>query len=252
MLHFMHTLMRQHKRVNAFIFGTQLTNITRALRKRDVDEALDAVADAAEDWSGGTRIADSIGDFNRNWSRVLAGSPMALFVTDGLEKQHDERLPFEIERLQKSCHRLVWLNPLLRFEEFSPKKACRYGVFLPMSMRFCRSTRSMPCRVWLPGWQKLPRIEMAGSPTGSVRHARSVQKTNEKQSTMMLTNDHILMTADKWRQQGHDVALAVVIHTWGPRHGSAVRSWLSVMMARLPDRFPAVVWKPLSWKAGYG
>lgn len=122
MLHFMHTLMRQHKHVNAFIFGTKLTNITRALRKRDVDEALDAVADAAEDWSGGTRIADSIGDFNRNWSRrVLAGSPLVLLVTDGLEKQHDEKLTFEIERLQKSCHRLIWLNPLLRFEEFSPK-----------------------------------------------------------------------------------------------------------------------------------
>ena len=122
MLHFMHTLMQQHPRVHAFIFGTQLTNITRALRKRDVDAALDAVTDAAVDWSGGTRIADSIGDFNRNWSRrVLAGSPLVLLVTDGLEKQHDERLAFEIERLQKSCHRLIWLNPLLRFEEFSPQ-----------------------------------------------------------------------------------------------------------------------------------
>ncbi|MGC6484651.1 MAG: vWA domain-containing protein [Candidatus Puniceispirillales bacterium] len=122
MLHFMHTLTSQHRQVRSFIFGTRLTNITRALQKRDIDEALDAVSNSAMDWSGGTRIADSISTFNREWSRrVLSGSPLVLLVSDGLEKQHDDRLAFEMERLHKSCHRLIWLNPLLRFGEFSPK-----------------------------------------------------------------------------------------------------------------------------------
>lgn len=122
MLQFMHGLTRQHGQVTSFIFGTSLTNITRDLRQRDVDDALDKVAGAASDWSGGTRIAESIETFNRHWSRrVLGGSPLVLLITDGLEKQHDSRLEFEIERLHKSCHRLIWLNPLLRFEEFSPK-----------------------------------------------------------------------------------------------------------------------------------
>jgi uncharacterized protein with von Willebrand factor type A (vWA) domain len=121
LLHFMHVL-TQHRRVTSFIFGTQLTNITRALQKRDIDEALDAVSHLAMDWSGGTRIADSIAAFNCDWSRrVLSGSPLVLLVSDGLEKQHDQRLSIEIERLQKSCHRLIWLNPLLRFEDFCPK-----------------------------------------------------------------------------------------------------------------------------------
>ena len=122
MLHFMHSLTRQHGRVTSFIFGTTLTNITRALRQRDIDDALTMVASSAVDWSGGTRIAESIGQFNKVWSRrVLSGNPLVLLVTDGLEKQHDSNLAFEMERLQKSCHRLIWLNPLLRFEEFSPK-----------------------------------------------------------------------------------------------------------------------------------
>lgn len=122
LLHFMHTLKRQHRRVHSFVFGTQLTNITRALGARDIDDALKAVSHTAMDWSGGTRIADSIAAFNRDWSRrVLSGSPLVLLISDGLEKEHDNRLGFEIERLQKSCHRLIWLNPLLRFDEFSPK-----------------------------------------------------------------------------------------------------------------------------------
>ena len=122
MLHFMHTLTAQHQKVTSFIFGTHLTNITRQLRARDIDEALKAVSESADDWSGGTRIAKNIENFNKHWSRrVLSGNPIVLLISDGLEKIHDDSLSFEIERLQKSSKSLIWLNPLLRFKDFSPK-----------------------------------------------------------------------------------------------------------------------------------
>lgn len=122
MLHFMHTLTAQHQKVTSFIFGTHLTNITRQLKTRDIDDALKSVADSAEDWSGGTRISKNIESFNKEWSRrVLSGHPIVLLISDGLEKFHDDSLSFEMERLQKSCKSLIWLNPLLRFEDFSPK-----------------------------------------------------------------------------------------------------------------------------------
>lgn len=121
MLHFMHTLTAQHRKVTSFIFGTHLTNITRQLRTADIDDALSAVTQAADDWSGGTQISKNIENFNRHWSRrVLSGHPVVLFISDGLEKKHDEHLSFEMERLQKSCKSLIWLNPLLRFKDFSP------------------------------------------------------------------------------------------------------------------------------------
>lgn len=121
MLHFMHTLTAQHGKVTSFIFGTHLTNITRQLKTRDIDDALKAVSESAEDWSGGTHIAKNIEYFNRQWSRrVLSGRPLILLISDGLEKIHDASLSFEMERLQKSCKSLIWLNPLLRFTDFSP------------------------------------------------------------------------------------------------------------------------------------
>ena len=122
MLHFMHVLTAQHRQVTCFIFGTHLTNITHQLKTRDIDEALGAVANAADDWSGGTRIAKNIEDFNKYWSRrVASGNPIILLITDGLEKLHDERLSYQMERLHKSCQSLIWLNPLLRFSDFRPK-----------------------------------------------------------------------------------------------------------------------------------
>ena len=121
-LHFMHTLAQRHRRAHSFVFGTRLTNITRQLGHRDIDDALADAAGAVEDWSGGTRIRDSLARFNRDWSRrVLSGSPQVLLVTDGLEREHDETLAGEIERLHKSCHRLIWLNPLLRYDAFEAK-----------------------------------------------------------------------------------------------------------------------------------
>ncbi|MBA4788448.1 MAG: VWA domain-containing protein [Rhizobiales bacterium] len=120
-LHFLHALSRT-RRVHVFLFGTRLTNVTRALQRRDPDAALAAVAGAASDWAGGTRIGASLHAFNKLWSRrVLGQNPVVLLITDGLERDPDATLEAEIDRLHRSCRRLVWLNPLLRYAGFEPK-----------------------------------------------------------------------------------------------------------------------------------
>lgn len=122
LVHFLHAVTNDRDRVHTFLFGTRLTNITRHLRHRDVDLAMDRVADAAEDWSGGTRIGACLREFNASWSRrVLGQGAVVLLITDGLDREGGEGLTAEMERLHKSCRRLVWLNPLLRYEEFQPK-----------------------------------------------------------------------------------------------------------------------------------
>jgi uncharacterized protein with von Willebrand factor type A (vWA) domain len=121
-LHFLHAVTDARKRVHSFLFGTRLTNVTRALKAKDPDEALAAVSASVADWSGGTRIATSLHAFNKQWARrVLTQGAIVLLITDGLERDPDDRLAFEIDRLHRSCRRLIWLNPLLRFEGFSPK-----------------------------------------------------------------------------------------------------------------------------------
>ncbi|PLX37167.1 MAG: VWA domain-containing protein [Hyphomicrobiales bacterium] len=121
-LHFLHALTEHRRRVHTFLFGTRLTNVTRQLRMKDPDEALAACSDQVADWSGGTRIAAAIHDFNRHWSRrVLSGGPIVLLITDGLERDSDEDLAHEMDRLHRSCRRLVWLNPLLRFDGFEAR-----------------------------------------------------------------------------------------------------------------------------------
>jgi len=121
-LHFLHAVARDRGRVHAFLFGTRLTNITRYLRTRDVDESLDRVAAAVEDWSGGTRIGQCLAQFNRRWSRrVLGQGAVVLFISDGLDRDGGAGLAAEMDRLHKSCRRLIWLNPLLRYEGFAPK-----------------------------------------------------------------------------------------------------------------------------------
>ncbi|MFK8251281.1 vWA domain-containing protein [Ancylobacter terrae] len=123
-LHFLHALADSRPGVHTFLFGTRLTNVTRALAHRDPDEALEQVAGTARDWSGGTRIATSLHAFNRDWSRrVLGQGATVLLITDGLEREGDGRLAFEMDRLHRSCRRLVWLNPLLRFDGFAPRAA---------------------------------------------------------------------------------------------------------------------------------
>ncbi len=121
-LHFVHGLTEHRRRVHTFLFGTRLTNVTRQMRHRDPDEALNDCAGAVPDWSGGTRIADALALFNRQWARrVLGGGAVVLLITDGLERDDVEALGVETERLRRSCRRLVWLNPLLRFDGFAPR-----------------------------------------------------------------------------------------------------------------------------------
>jgi uncharacterized protein with von Willebrand factor type A (vWA) domain len=121
-LHFLHAVTDARKRVHSFLFGTRLTNVTRALKAKDPDEALAACSASVADWSGGTRIATSLAAFNKQWARrVLGGGAIVLLITDGLERDPDDRLAFEIDRLHRSCRRLIWLNPLLRFDGFEAK-----------------------------------------------------------------------------------------------------------------------------------
>ena len=122
LLHFMHAVTNDRDRVHSFLFGTRLTNVTRQLRERDVDVALAKVSGAVEDWSGGTRIGAAIGAFNRLWSRrVLGQGAVVLLISDGLDRDAGEGLGREIERLHKSCRRLIWLNPLLRYDGYEPR-----------------------------------------------------------------------------------------------------------------------------------
>ncbi len=125
-LHFVHAVANRKgqgwAKVHAFTFGTRLTNITRHLRARDVDAALRAAGSEAQDWSGGTRIGQSLHAFNRDWSRrVLGQGAVVLLITDGLDRDDTALLAKEVERLHLSCRRLIWLNPLLRWTGFVPK-----------------------------------------------------------------------------------------------------------------------------------
>ncbi len=121
-LHFLHAVTNDRDRVHTFLFGTRLTNITRYLRNKDVDVALDRVAGAVADWAGGTRIGQCLADFNRQWSRrVLGQGAIVLLITDGLDREAGAGVGAEMDRLHKSCRRLIWLNPLLRYEAFAPK-----------------------------------------------------------------------------------------------------------------------------------
>ncbi len=124
LLHFLHAITNDRHRVHTLVFGTRLTNVTRHLAHRDVDVALGRVAAAVDDWAGGTRIGACLADFNRRWSRRLLGqNAVVLLITDGLDADGGEGLAFEIERLAKSCARLVWLNPLLRYAGFEARPA---------------------------------------------------------------------------------------------------------------------------------
>ena len=127
-LHFLHALTDDRKRVHTFLFGTRLTNVTRALRNKDPDEALLDVSSQVPDWEGGTRIGETLARFNKLWGRrVLGQGAVVLLITDGLERARDDAdlvtLGREMDRLQRSCRQLIWLNPLLRFDGFEPRAA---------------------------------------------------------------------------------------------------------------------------------
>lgn len=122
LLHFLHRAAGDNDRFHAFLFGTRLSNVTRALRNRDVDEAVAAVSGAVPDWSGGTRIGACLAEFNRLWSRrVLGQGAIVLLITDGLDRDAGAGLAAEMSRLRRSCRRVIWLNPLLRFDRYEPR-----------------------------------------------------------------------------------------------------------------------------------
>ena len=124
LLHFLQGLTGARDRVRVLLFGTRLTDVTRHLRHRDVDEALARVGRAVSDWSGGTRIGASLEAFNRLWARRLLGhGAVVLLITDGLDRDGARGIEKEAARLQRSCRRLIWLNPLLRWEGFAPEAA---------------------------------------------------------------------------------------------------------------------------------
>ncbi len=143
LLHFGHALTNGQggqdgagARVESFVFGTRLTRTTRLLRSRDPDLAVGEVVRAVDDWSGGTRITSCLHEFNQRWARrVLSGNATVLLITDGLEQGRLDELAFEMERLHQSCRRLVWLNPLLRFDRFEPR-AGGIKAMLPHVDRF--------------------------------------------------------------------------------------------------------------------
>lgn len=136
LLHFAHALGHAEARVESFVFGTRLTRITRLLKSRDPDIAVAQAVKAVDDWSGGTRITTCLHEFNHRWARrALSSRTTVLLISDGLEHGDTDALSREMERLAKSCRRLIWLNPLLRFDRFQPK-AAGIRAMLPHVDRF--------------------------------------------------------------------------------------------------------------------
>jgi len=123
-LHFLHALINDRERVQVFLFGTRLTNVTRELARSDVDEAMNKVAGAVKDWAGGTRIGAALHEFNYHWARrVLTQGAHLLLMTDGLDRDDTGVLGAEMKRLRLSARRIIWLNPLLRYQGFEPRAA---------------------------------------------------------------------------------------------------------------------------------
>ena len=121
LLHFIHALSGDLRRVESFLFATRLTRITPYLAHRSIDQAVTEVSRAVPDWAGGTRIGETLKEFNFRWARrVLGWGSVVLVISDGWDRGDPELLRAEIARLQRSCHRLIWLNPLLGSPEYEP------------------------------------------------------------------------------------------------------------------------------------
>ena len=121
LLHFLHALTNDRDRVFSFLFGTHLTHVTRSLKARDPDVAVAKIGRQVTDWSGGTRIGAALADFNRHWARrVLGQNATVLLITDGLDRDGAQGLELAARRLRASCRRLVWLNPLMRYDRYQP------------------------------------------------------------------------------------------------------------------------------------
>jgi uncharacterized protein len=185
-LHFLHVLTERRRRVHTFLFGTRLTNVTRQMRHRDPDQALDECLGAVKDWSGGTRIATTLAEFNRLWGRrVLGQGAIVLMITDGLERDGADDLAREMDRLHRSCRRLIWLNPLLRYDGFEPR-ARGVQAMLPHVDEFravhnldaisdladalsARASRSADPRRFMQAMRAPPPSSAAGAPPSGYR-----------------------------------------------------------------------------------
>jgi len=121
LLQFLFSITHALDRVEAFVFSTRLTRITRHLRRRDIDSALERTADAVEDWAGGTRIGEAVRAFNFDWARRVCGQgAIVLVISDGWDRGDPQMLAREMDRLHRSCHKLIWLNPLLGSPSYEP------------------------------------------------------------------------------------------------------------------------------------
>jgi len=144
-LHFLYSLTNDRDRVHSFLFGTRLTNVTRALKYRDPDVAISRVTKDVQDWSGGTRIGHSLAEFNRKWARrVLGQNALVLLFTDGLDREGAEGIAEEARRLRRSCRKLIWLNPLMRYDSYSPiASGARVLAEHASQMRSCHNVASL-------------------------------------------------------------------------------------------------------------
>lgn len=120
LLHFAHSLVRHGHRVEAFLFSTRLTRITRALRTSRADTAITAASRSVQDWSGGTRIGSALRTFQQRWRRTLHGGAVVLLISDGWDRGDARVLRDEMARLRRSCHRVIWLNPLIGTQDYAP------------------------------------------------------------------------------------------------------------------------------------
>ena len=122
LLHFIHSLYAGlESQVESFLFATRLTRVTKQLGRRDIDQAVSEVSRAVPDWSGGTRIGEALREFNFRWARrTLGWGSVVLIVSDGWDRGEPETLSEEMARLQRSCRRLIWLNPLAGAEDYEP------------------------------------------------------------------------------------------------------------------------------------
>ena len=145
LLHFLHALTNDRDRVFSFLFGTHLTHVTRNLKSRDPDVAIATVGDDVTDWSGGTRIGAAIEEFNRHWARrVLGQNATVLLITDGLDREGGQGLELAARRLKVSCRRLIWLNPLMRYDRYQPLAAGAEALSRHVSeMRSCHNLKSL-------------------------------------------------------------------------------------------------------------
>lgn len=145
LLHFLYGLTNDRDRVSCFLFATHLTNVTRLLRGRDPDQAIGRVSKQVTDWAGGTRIGEALATFNKRWARrVLGQNALVLLFTDGLDREGGEGIEPEVRRLRANCRRLVWLNPLMRYDRYQPLASGAAALSRHASeMRSCHNLASL-------------------------------------------------------------------------------------------------------------